>query len=235
MKASASTAEAASSRLAGHTRLHGSLLARPERVALAWMATRLPDWVNSDHLTALGLASMAGVGASFWLARAAPRVGLPLVVACLFLNWLGDSLDGTVARVRNRQRPRYGFYVDHVVDIAGTSMMLAGIAASGYIHPLLAMATLVAWLLAAAESFLATNARSVFRLSFLWVGPTELRILVAVAALSLLAGGVVSVPGLGMCRLLDVIGVAASAGLAAAFIVNVIRNVIALYREETRW
>jgi len=235
MSVSASTAEGASSRLASHTRIHRTLLSHVEKRALIWMAIRLPPWVNSDHLTALGFASMAGVGASFWLARAAPRAGLPLAALCLALNWLGDSLDGTVARVRNRQRPRYGFYIDHVVDIAGTTLMLAGIAGSGYMDPRLAMASLAAWLLVAGESFLATNARSVFRLSLLWVGPTELRIGIAVAAVSLLAGGEVSLPGLGVCRLFDVIGVIASAGLAVAFVANVVRNAVALYREETRW
>lgn len=233
MSASASTVETASARLAGHTRVHGSLLARAEKQALVWMASRLPAWISPDHLTALGLASMAGVAASFVLARSSPRAGLPLVVLFLFLNWLGDSLDGTVARVRNRQRPRYGFYVDHVVDIAGTSMMLAGLAASGYMHPLLTLSTLVLWLLVAGESFLATNARGLFRLSFMWLGPTELRILIAVAALSLLGGGMVPIPGLGPRRLFDVIGVAVSAGLVVAFTVNVVRNVSALHREET--
>ncbi|HOG29472.1 MAG TPA: CDP-alcohol phosphatidyltransferase family protein [Vicinamibacterales bacterium] len=233
MRASATTVETASARLAGHTRVHGSLLARAEKQALVWMASRLPAWINSDHLTALGFASMAGVAASFVLARSSPGAGLPLVVLFLFLNWLGDSLDGTVARVRNKQRPRYGYYVDHVVDIAGTSMMLAGLALSGYMHPLRAVSTLALWLLVAGESFLATNARRVFRLSFMWLGPTELRILIAAAALSLLGGGMVPIPGLGPCRLFDVIGVAVSAGLIVAFTVNVARNVSALYREET--
>ena len=231
------TARAATvpSRTAGHTRLQGSILSAAEKRALVWMAERMPAWINSDHLSALGLVSMAGTGASFWLAGTHPRAGLPLVVVCLFLNWLGDSLDGTLARVRNRQRPRYGFYLDHVIDIAGTTMMLAGLAASGYMTPLLAMATLAAWLLVAGESFLATQARRVFRMSFLWMGPTELRIVIAAAALSLLGGGMVQVAGLGPFRLFDLAGAAASAGLALAFIVNAVRNTAALYREETNW
>ena len=138
---SAATSAAAK---AGHTRLHQSLLAAPEKRALVWMAGHMPARINSDHLSALGLISMAGVGVSFWLAGARPAVGVPLVVFCLVLNWFGDSMDGTLARVRNQQRPRYGFYLDHVIDIAGTAMMLAGLASSGHMNPLIAAVTLAA-------------------------------------------------------------------------------------------
>ena len=217
----------------GHFRLQGSILAAVEKRALVWMAARMPARVNSDHLSALGLVSMAGVGASFWLAGTAPQVGLPLVVVFLFLNWFGDSLDGTLARVRNRLRPRYGFYVDHVIDVAGTACMMAGLAASGLMDPRLAIAVLAAWLAVSAESFLATHVRGVFRMSFLWFGPTELRIVIAAGALRLLSSGTVTVLGVGPYRLFDIGGVVASAGLAVAFVVNAVRNGVVLYREET--
>jgi len=215
-----------------HVRLQGSVLAAVEKRALVWMATRMPARVNSDHLSALGLASMAGVGASFWLAGTAPRVGLPLVVVCLFLNWFGDSLDGTLARVRNKLRPRYGFYVDHVIDVAGTSFMMAGLGASGLMDPRLAIVVLAAWLAVSAESFLATHARGVFRMSFLWFGPTELRVVIAIGALWAMSGGQVTVFGVGPYRLFDIGALGASAGLAVAFVVNAVRNAVALYREE---
>jgi len=217
----------------GHLRLQGSILAAVEKRALVWMAARMPARVNSDHLSALGLVSMAGVGASFWLAGTAPQVGLPLVVVFLFLNWFGDSLDGTLARVRNRLRPRYGFYVDHVIDVAGTACMMAGLAASGLMNPHLAIVVLAAWLAVSAESFLATHVRGVFRMSFLWFGPTELRIVIAAGALRLLSSGTVTVLGVGPYRLFDIGGVVASAGLAVAFVVNAVRNGVVLYREET--
>ena len=216
----------------GPVRLQGSLLSGAEQRARVWMARRLPDRVNSDHLSALGLASMVGVGASFWLAGSHPQVGLPLVVVFLFLNWLGDSLDGTLARVRNRLRPRYGFYVDHVSDVAGTALMLVGLALSGFMDPLVALATLSAWLLVSAESFLATHTRGVFKMSFLWFGPTEFRILIAAGALRLLLGGWVTVLDMGPYRLFDIGGVVASLGMAVAFIVNAIRSTAVLYREE---
>ena len=229
------TSASAASEPAAHVRMHRSLTAAAEKRALVWMAGRMPAWVSSDHLSALGFLSMAGVGASFWLAGSRPALGLPLVVLCLVMNWFGDSMDGTLARVRNRQRPRYGFYLDHVLDIAGTAMMLAGLAASGYMDPFIALVTLVAWLLVTAESFLATFARSLFRMSFLWFGPTELRILIAVGALMLIGGGLVRPFGLGPWRLFDIGGVCASAGLVVIFVVNAVRNAAALYREETRW
>jgi len=233
MKTSAASPVTAVPRAPGHVRLQGSVLAAVEKRALVWMATRMPAWVNSDHLSALGLASMVGVGASFWLAGTAPRVGLPLVVVFLFLNWFGDSLDGTLARVRNKLRPRYGFYVDHVIDVAGTTFMMAGLGASGFMDPRLAVVVLAAWLAASAESFLATHARGVFRMSFLWFGPTELRVLIAAGALRLLSGGQVTVFGMGPYRLFDIGAVFASVGLAVAFVVNAVRNGVALYREET--
>jgi phosphatidylglycerophosphate synthase len=235
MNASLETAASSAAKTAGHTRLHQSLLAAPEKRALVWMAERLPAWVNSDHLSALGLLSMAGVGAAFWLTGTRPAVGVPLVVICLVLNWFGDSMDGTLARVRNRQRPRYGFYLDHVIDIAGTAVMLAGLALSGHMDPLIAAVTLAIWLMVMGESFLATWARSLFRMSFFWFGPTELRILIAIGAVKLLGGGLVRPFGLGPWRLFDVGGVCASAGLVLVFVVNAIRNAVALYREETRW
>src|ERR1051325_10651706 len=102
-----------------------SLLAPIEKKCLIWLARHTPRWINSDHLAILGLASLAGAGMSYWYARRNPA-GLLLVVLFLILNWLGDSLDGTLARVRNRQRPRYGFYVDHIVDGFGTFFLLGG-------------------------------------------------------------------------------------------------------------
>src|SRR4029079_2127765 len=105
------------------------------------------------------------------------------VVVSLIANWLGDSVDGTVARVRNQQRPRYGFYVDHIIDVAGTTFLVGGMACSGLMSPLIALITLVLFLVVSAESYLATHAAGVFRMSFLGFGPTELRILIAAGAI----------------------------------------------------
>ena len=115
-------------------RAQASFLAPVEKKCLIWLAQRTPPWIGSDHLTALGLVSLLGAGLSYWYAYW-HRCGLAMVIVCLCLNWLGDSLDGTLARVRNRLRPRYGFYVDHIVDAFGTFFLLGGMGLSGYMSP----------------------------------------------------------------------------------------------------
>lgn len=217
-----------------HIRQHDSVLAAAEKRVLIWMAERLPRWIHSDHLSSLGLLSMAGAGMSFWMAQSDPVAGASLVVLCLLLNWFGDSLDGTVARVRDQQRPRYGYYVDHVIDLAGTAMLFAGLAASGYMSPVVATLVVAAFFLVSAETYLATHARGVFKMAFIGVGPTELRLLLAAGALALIKSPVVEVFGLGPMRLWDVGGVIGAIGMAMTFVVNSARNTRALYVEETR-
>ncbi|MEP6783248.1 MAG: CDP-alcohol phosphatidyltransferase family protein, partial [Acidobacteriota bacterium] len=189
-----------------HVRQHNSMLAAAEKRALIWIATRLPRWINSDHLSALGLLAMAGAGAAFYIAQSDPIEGATLVVLCLLLNWFGDSLDGTVARVRDQQRPRYGYYVDHVIDLAGTALLFTGVAASGYMSPLIATLVVAAFFLVSAETFLATHARGVFKMAFIGVGPTELRILMAAGAIALINTPTVDFLGLGQVRLWDLGG-----------------------------
>jgi phosphatidylglycerophosphate synthase len=217
-----------------HVRQHNSMLAAAEKRALIWMAERLPRWINPDHLSALGLASMAGAGASFWVAQSDPVAGASLVVLCLILNWFGDSLDGTVARVRNQQRPRYGYYVDHVIDLTGTALMFGGLAASGFMSPVIAAVVVAAFFLVSAETYLATHARGVFTMAFAGVGPTELRILLAAGALALINTPAVAPFGLGPFLLWDVGGVVGAIGMATAFVISSGRNVRALYAEETK-
>ena len=214
-----------------HVREHGSVLAGVEKTALVWMAQHLPQWVNSDHLTVLGFAAMLLAGIAYALASRY-RLALLFVVLALALNWFGDSLDGTLARVRNQQRPRYGFYVDHVLDMVGTFFLLGGLALSGYMNPLLAMGMLVAYLTAAAEEFLATHVRQVFHLSFLGFGPTELRIILSIGTLYLLHKPWVHLGSLGVFRLFDVGGVVAIAGMALKLVVSAVRNTHALYLAE---
>lgn len=217
-----------------HVRQHNSILAAAEKRLLVWIASRLPRWINPDHLSALGLAAMAGAGASFYMAQVAPIAGALLVVLCLLLNWFGDSLDGTVARVRNQQRPRYGYYVDHVIDLAGTALLFAGLAASGFMSPLIATLVVAAFFLVSAETYLATHARGVFKMAFIGVGPTELRILMAAGALALINTPTVDMPGIGPIRLWDLGGVIGAIGMAATFVIASMQNVRALYLEETR-
>ncbi len=167
-----------------HVRHHASLTAGAEKRLLVWMARRLPSCVNSDHLTVLALAAMALAGAGYTLARY-DRRALWLVVFALALNWLGDSLDGTLARVRRAERPRYGFYVDHILDIVGMTLLMTGLSCSGFMTPIVALVLLVAYLLVSGEVFLATAVHHVFRMSFAGFGPTELRIVLAIGTVAL--------------------------------------------------
>jgi archaetidylinositol phosphate synthase len=145
-----------------HVRENHGLLADIERRALVWLAERIPRRINSDHLSALGLSAMLGSGLSFAAFALTPWAAWGVVLS-LALNWFGDSLDGTLARVRGHQRPRYGYYIDHVIDLAGAAFLMIGLAFSGLMSPLIAAAVLAAYLLVSAETYLATHSRGVVR------------------------------------------------------------------------
>jgi phosphatidylglycerophosphate synthase len=211
-------------------RVQDSWLAAGEKQALVWLAERTPDRINPDHLTVLGLVAQIGAGACYAMA-AWHRYALLGVIACLALNWLGDSLDGTLARVRQRLRPRYGFYVDHMVDSFGAVALMGGLALSGYMHPWIAIGLLVAFLMLSVQSYLATHALGEFRISFWRFGPTELRLLLVVGNLALFWKPVVQVFG-GVYRLFDVGGAIGLAGMSLMVVVFTLQNTARLYREE---
>jgi archaetidylinositol phosphate synthase len=214
-----------------HRRDHRSLLADAERRLLQRIAVWLPRRVNSDHLSCLGLLSMFAAGISFAAFRFTPWAAFAVVVS-LALNWFGDSLDGTVARVRGHERPRYGYYVDHVIDLAGTTALLAGLGASGLMTPMWALAVLAAYLLVSAETYLATHAAGVFRMAVLGFGPTELRILLAIGALKASRTPFVSIAGVESLRLFDVGAVVATVALIGVFVAAAIGNTKQLYAAE---
>lgn len=225
------TAQVSSTHSASFTqeqRIQHGLVTRLERRVLHWLAPRLPRVVHSDHLTALALVAMAGVGASYWLVNATPW-GLMLASVFLAVNWFGDSLDGTLARVRNCQRPRYGYYVDHVVDVVGTTFLFGGLAVSGLMHPAIAAGTLLAYFLVSLEVYLATHSLGEFRMTFAGIGPTELRLLLAAGNTALFFHPVASVAGTGLTPF-DIGGIIGSAGLVAVFVTSAVRNTARLYR-----
>lgn len=214
------------------TRSHFSLLAAAEKRALIWMAERLPAWVNSDHLTALGSISLALAGILYWRARA-NRAALAAAIVCLALNWFGDSLDGTLARVRNCQRPRYGFYVDHVLDALGSFFLMSGLAFSGYMTPAVAYAFLIVYLLLSIEIYLATYTIGTFQLSFWNFGPTELRVLLAIGTLVAIWQPYAFF-GSKTFLLFDVGFSIGTLGLTATLIYAVVEHTRALYKLETK-
>lgn len=211
-------------------RFQESWVAAAEKRALLWLAARTPDRIGPDHLTILGLAAQIGAGVFYALA-ALNRNALLAVIVCLAFNWLGDSLDGTLARVRQRQRPRYGFYVDHMVDSFGALALMGGLALSGYMHPWIAIGLLIAFLMLSIQSYLATHALGEFRISFWRFGPTELRMLLAIGNLAALWKPVVHLWG-ERYRLFDIGGSVGLAGMGLMVVVFTLQNTIRLYREE---
>jgi archaetidylinositol phosphate synthase len=209
--------------MADHVREHNSVLATAEKRLLIAIAQRLPRAITSDHLTLLAFGSMGLAGAAYALAQR-DKVWLWVSIGALALNWFGDSLDGTVARVRRLERPRYGFYIDHVVDIVGITALMAGLAWSGFMTPVIALAVLIAYLLVSGEVFLATSVHRVFRMSFAGFGPTELRILLAIGTCALQRDPHVAIAWFGPVRLFDVGGVIAAAGLIIALAASIWRN-----------
>jgi archaetidylinositol phosphate synthase len=212
------------------TRVISSILSPFEKRVLLYLAARIPARINSDHLTALALVAMLGAGASFWAAGSHPRF-LLLVVVCLALNWFGDSLDGTLARVRKHERPRYGYYVDHMVDMLGMLFLFGGLALSGYMSPLIALGVMVLYFMMSIEIYLAAHTLGRFQITYLMMGPTELRILLSAGALSLLIRPIVRIFGHSF-HSFDVGGVVAIAGLAVVLLMTTVAHTTALYRAE---
>lgn len=207
-----------------------SLLAPLERRVLAWLAQRMPASIGPDHLTVLGLLALALAGACYATTARWPEAIL-LVNACLAVNWFGDSLDGTLARHRRQQRPRYGFYVDHMVDSFGALFVLGGLAWSGLMSERVALALLVAFLLLSIDSYLAAYTRGQFQLSFWIFSPTELRILLAIG--NAVAYYKPTVVFLGERQsFFNLGGSMGAACMGLVLLANVAKNTWALYHEE---
>jgi archaetidylinositol phosphate synthase len=209
-----------------------SFLAPLEKHCLLWLARRAPRWINSDHLTAMGLGALLAAGLCYWYSRWNPAA-LLLVIVCLAANWAGDSLDGTLARFRNKQRPRYGFYVDHIVDCLGALFLLGGLALSSFMSPGIALGLLIVYLLLSCEVYLATYTLGKFQISFWKFSPTELRILLAAGNIVLFLN-----PRAGMIlfgerySMFDIGGAVGIVGMAVVLAASVIRHTRALYRAE---
>jgi phosphatidylglycerophosphate synthase len=211
-------------------RVQRSLTAKIERKMLRWLASRTPERIGPDHLTALGFAAQFFAGAAYAMARW-NKYALLLAIVFISVNWLGDSLDGTLARHRERLRPRYGFYVDHMVDTFGSTFLVAGLAISKYIHWQIAVAMLVAFLVLSVETYLASYTLHEFRLSHGIFGPTELRILLVIGTITLLFHPRAIIFGRSFL-LLDVGGATATIGMLAMALAATVRHTMRLYAEE---
>jgi len=204
------------------------LLARPEARVLEWIARRLPARVMPDHLTALGVAAAAAIAVAYALSGHS-TAWLWAASGLLVVHWLGDSLDGTLARVRRAERPRYGYYLDHLVDAIATTLIGVGLGFSPYMLVATGLVLVVAYLVLSINTYLETNTLGVFSLGYGRLGPTEARVgLIAIN--TLLALGVAPA-ALGM-GVLDfaVLGIAGT--MLAALAVRAVRNLRELARLE---
>lgn len=212
------------------TRQQTSLLAPLERVCLSWLALKMPPWVKPDHLTLLGFTATLMAGACYALSRWwAPS--LLIVNLFIAINWFGDSLDGTLARARNKQRPRYGFYVDHMIDSFGAVFLLCGLALSGYMSWTIAFVVLVTFLLLSIELYLAAYTVGTFKLSHYKFSPTELRVLLMIGNVRAFLHPTAHLFG-SEYRLFDVGSAIAVALMLVILIISVVRNTVTLYRAE---
>ena len=213
------------------TRTQESILSPLEKKFLIWMATRMLASIGPDHLTILGFVGQIMAGVFYSQVHRWPSF-FYFVNFCIFVNWFGDSLDGTVARVRNKQRPRYGFYVDHIIDVMGAFALMTGLGFSGYITPMVAAALLVCFLMFSAETYLSSYAVGTFKLSYFKFSPTEIRVLLIVGNMFAVTRPIIHVFHRPF-RFFDVGCGIAAVCMFITLIVSAIRNIRFLYKAET--
>ena len=214
------------------TREKTFLLARPEARVLEWIARRLPGWVTPDHLTALGVLAAIGIAAAYALSNR-DAAWLWAASALLVVHWLGDSLDGTLARVRRTERPRYGYYLDHLVDAVATALIGIGLGLSPHMLLVTGLAIVIAYLVLSINTYLETNTLGVFSLGYGRLGPTEARagLIVLNTVLALGLAPAVSILGLGVTAL-DAAGLGLVALMLGGLAVRAARNLRELARLE---
>jgi len=171
-------------------RIQHNVLAAAERRFLTWTCAHLPLWVKPDHLTALGLIGAMIIFIGYWASQV-HVAWLWLVIAGLVVHWLGDSLDGSLARFRKIERPEFGYFIDHSVDALANLMILAGLGLSPFVRLDIALFTLAGYLLLSVHAFLAARVVGELRLSYLAAGPTELRLLLVAFDLFVLGVGII--------------------------------------------
>ena len=208
------------------------LLAKPERRLLRWLAAKLPRWILPDDLTVIGVLAALAVCVAYQLSN--ESLGwLWVASGLLVVQWLGDSLDGTLARVRKIQRPTYGYYIDHLVDAVSTAAIGIGLGLSPFM--LLSVGTLivVGYLILSINVYLESFAFGRFSIGYGFIGPTEVRaIIVALNTVVALGVGLsFSVFDLDL-TVFDVIGLAIAAAMIALLLVRAVGNLRRLAERE---
>jgi archaetidylinositol phosphate synthase len=208
------------------------LLADIEQRTLQWIAERLPARVMPDHLTALGVVAALGIAAAYVLSNE-NELWLIAATVLLAVHWFGDSLDGTLARVRKTERPTYGYYLDHLVDGLATAAIGIGLGLSPHMLLATGLVIVIAYLLLSINTYLETSAFGVFQLGYGRFGPTEARIGLAAVNLAMLAGLALetSVLGVGV-TILDLVGLGIATAMVAGLLVRAVRNLRVLAERE---
>jgi archaetidylinositol phosphate synthase len=210
----------------------GFLLAVPERRLLRWIAARLPRWILPDDLTVLGVLAAFGICAAYQLSNN-DLAWLWAASALLVVQWIGDSLDGTLARVRKIERPTYGYYIDHIVDAIATAAICIGLGLSPLM--LLSVGTLIAvgYLVLSINVYLESFAFGRFNIGYGFVGPTEVRLILIAINTAVALGWGLSFHLFDLrLTALDLVGLAILAAMVLALTVRVIRNLRELSRKE---
>jgi archaetidylinositol phosphate synthase len=171
-------------------RIQRNLLAVGERRLLTWLSARLPRWVTPDKLTSLGFIGAVLVGAGYALSALNPA-WLWLSIVSFFINWFGDSLDGSLARFRHIERPRYGYFIDHSMDAIGNLIIMIGIGVSPFVRMDVALIGLAVYFLLSIHTFLSAKVAGEFNLTYLAGGPTELRLILIAMSLAMFWGGAI--------------------------------------------
>jgi archaetidylinositol phosphate synthase len=207
-----------------HKRINDILLGPLERPALQWLAARMPGWVNPDILTGVGLLGSAVIFFSYWLTNSSAQF-LWLASLGLVINWFGDSLDGTLARFRKIERPKYGFFIDHTVDAVSTLLVVFGLGLSPYVRFEIACLALIGYLLMSVFVYIRTCVEGVFKISYGRFGPTEVRLIVIIAntIIYFLGNPTVTLP-LGVLSIYDLIAAIVAIILTVIFLVSTVRQ-----------
>jgi phosphatidylglycerophosphate synthase len=180
------------SNIKDHKRVNDILLGPLERPALQWLASHLPGWATPDLMTVIGIIGALVITLGYGLSRIHPAF-LWLAILGFIINWFGDSLDGTLARFRHIERPKYGFYIDHITDCVTEIIIILGLGLSPYISFPVASMCCIAYIAMSVLVYVRMNVMGEFKISYSKLGPTEVRVLAIILTTAMFFGGISAV------------------------------------------
>ena len=220
-------------------RIQTSVLNSLEKKVLVWLAERLPKWVTSDMMTYTGSLGAIIIAAGYILSSKNINF-LWLASAGFVINWFGDSLDGTIARVRNQQRPKYGFFLDHNIDCLNEAAMFIGAGLSPLMHLNIALLLFVTYLMLSVYVYISAHLKGEFKLTYIKMGPTEFRLIaiivntlfIYISALRNFAGQVMLFGRPFTFSLLDCVAIFIMAIIFGAYIISFVKDARQYAKEE---